>query len=82
MISEFMMNIVFSILTGLLSLLPNISWDVNSGAVGTFMDVISCVTYMLPMGTVIAITSLVVSLMVFRIVIAIIKTIWDLLPVL
>lgn len=79
MIVEGLFNIFFSILTNLFQALPNISWATDSSAMTTFLGFISVIMYLLPMGTVVTIFSLVVSLMVFRIVISIIKTIWDLL---
>ena len=80
MISEFFLNIIFSLLSGMLETLPEITWDPNTSALAFINDVISVVCYMLPMGTVRAIVSLIITLTIFRIVISIPKMIWDLLP--
>ena len=80
MITEFFLNIVFNALTRMLEMLPEITWDPNTTALTFINDVISVVCYMLPMGTVRAIINLIITLTIFRIVIAIPKTIWDLLP--
>lgn len=80
MISEFFLNIVFSIVSGMLNLLPDVTWSVESSFFDYLVSFIRMVGYLLPWGTVTAIVSLVVALTVFRIIIAIIKTVWDLLP--
>lgn len=80
MISEFLLNVVFGISHGALSLLPDISLDVNSSAFEYFLAIVRSACYLLPMGTVRAIISTIVLLSIFRIVIATVKTVWDLLP--
>ena len=80
MISEFFLNVIFTIVSGLLSILPDMSWTIDSTAFEAFLDIIRAVGYMLPMNTVSAIAGVVISLTVFRFVISIVRTIWDLLP--
>ena len=81
MIGEFLLNIIFTIVSGFLSLLPPIDFSVESTAFDYFLGIVRVASYMLPMGTVSTILGLIVSLTIVRIVIAFIKTIWDLLPV-
>lgn len=80
MISEFFLNIIFNLVTGLFSILPEWSWDVSTGAFGAALNIIRTAAYLLPMPTVAAIVAIIVSITITRIVISIIKTIWDLLP--
>lgn len=80
MVTEGIINLVFGIVEGLLSLLPDISWNVDGTVFDIFFDVLEMVCYLLPMGTVFAIFLIVVGLTMFRVVISLIKTIWDLLP--
>ena len=80
MISEFFLNIVFNIVTGLLGLLPDISWSIDSGAFSYFLDIVRVVGYLLPAQTVYAIVSLIIAINIFKVVISLIKTVWDLLP--
>lgn len=80
MISEFFINIIFNIVTGLFSLLPDVTWNVESTAFTYFLDILKIAGYMLPMDTVAAIAGLIVALTTFRIIISIVRTIWDLLP--
>lgn len=81
MVTEFIIDLVYNIVSGLLSILPDISWDVDSSIFSYFIGILQAAGYMLPMGTVSTIVGLIVSLTVFRIVISLVRTIWDLLPV-
>lgn len=80
MISEFFINIIFSLVSGMLSGLPEITWSVDTSSFQFFLDVIRVAGYLLPVKTVSSIFSLVVGLTVFRILVSIPKTIWNLLP--
>lgn len=81
MISEFMIDIIFGILTALLSVLPDITWSVDVSSFTPFFQILNAVCYLLPMGAISSIVSMVIGLTVFRVVISIVKTIWSLLPV-
>lgn len=80
MISEFFINIVFGLVSGMLSIMPDVVWSVETSSFQYFLDIIRVVGYMLPMDTVSQIISCIVALTVTRIAIAIPKAIWDLLP--
>ena len=80
MISEFFLNIVFGITSGLFSLLPDFSWNVDTSAFSYLLSVLKIAGYMFPWHTVLAIIGLIFSIGLFRIVISVIKTLWDLLP--
>lgn len=80
MISEFFINIIFTLVSGMLKLLPDIQWSVDTTAFQYFLDIVKVVGYLLPMDTVSTIIGLIIDLTIFRILIAIPKAIWDLLP--
>ena len=80
MISEFLMNIVFGIVEGALSILPGWEWNVNASFFQSFLDMIRLAGYLLPMDTIVTIIVIINLLLLFRIAISIIKTIWELLP--
>lgn len=80
MISEFFLNIIFNLVHGLLNSLPEWSFTLNPEAVEVFLRWVNVATFLFPMDTVILIFSLVVWFGFFRIIIATIKTIWDILP--
>lgn len=81
MIGEFILNIVFGIVEGLLALLPDMSWSIEVSKFSAFASVIRTVTYLLPMDTVTAILSIIIAITVFKVIISLIKTIWELLPI-
>lgn len=80
MLSEFILDIIYDIVSWLLGLLPEISFSADSTAFQYFIGIIRVSAYMLPMGAVSKIISLVFVLTLFRLVIAVIKAVWDLLP--
>ena len=81
MITTFTLDVIFSVLSGMLAMLPDITWSPDSNWVEVVLSVMKVVGYLVPWDTVVAIISIVISFTIFRIVISIIKTIWDLLPV-
>ena len=80
MIGEFFLNIVFSLVSGFFSLLPDFSWSVETSAFSYMLSILRVAGYMFPWATVVTIAGLILGLSVFRVVIAFIKSIWDLLP--
>lgn len=80
MISEFLLNIVFGIVEGALSILPAFDWNIKSSFFQGALDVIRVAGYLLPMDTIATMISIVVFLTLFRIAVSLIKTIWELLP--
>lgn len=82
MVLETIINILFLPLQALLSLLPDISWNVENNFLNSVLDIFQVVCYLLPMKTVVAILTIIIAINVFKIVISIIKTIWQLIPLL
>ena len=76
----YFLNIIFQLLEWLLRMLPEISFSADWGTTSTFFGVVRCVLYMLPLNTISAIVGLLLAISGFRVIIAIVKTIWDLLP--
>lgn len=86
MIGEFLLNIIFGIVTGILDSFSslgifNIAWDVGSGKLAPFLEIVASICYFLPVGTISSIVGLIVAFACFRAVIRLIVTIWDLLPI-
>ena len=81
MISEFFLNILFQIVGWLLEPIPEITIPAALGPTSTFFSFVRCVLYLLPLDTIGVIVGILVAISTFRIVISIIKTIWDLLPI-
>ena len=80
MITEGMINIIFPIITGLLTLLPDLSWEIDGTVFETFFNVLESVCYFFPVETVTIILGLNIALTCFKSIISLIKTIWGLLP--
>lgn len=80
MITEFILNIIFNIVSGFFNLLPDVTWSVETSAFQYFMSILQIAGYMFPWGTVVSIATMIFALSIFRVVIAFIKAIWDLLP--
>lgn len=81
MVTETLFDMVFALVMGLLSLLPNVSWPVNASLITNALEWLHVVCYILPLGTIKAILAIIVVLQAFRIVISLIKTIWGILPI-
>ena len=73
----FLILIVF----GLLATLPTITIDKDAVVSSSAWAWIIAGCYFLPMGTVTTILTIIVALGVFRLIIAVVKAIWDMLPV-
>lgn len=80
MIGEFLLDIIFGVVSGFLALLPDFTWSVETSAFEYFMSILKFAGYIFPWSTVVAIVSIIIGLSIFRIVISFIKTIWGLLP--
>lgn len=68
------------ILIPCIAALPAINIDANEVISSSFYSYIRAGMYFLPVGTVIAILSIQVALWSFRIIIAVVQSIWKLLP--
>ena len=80
MITEKLIDILFGVTSGLFSLLPPISWDVNTAAFEYLRDALEMVCYLIPLATVKGIVALLVSVAVFRAFASLFWVIRDLLP--
>ncbi len=81
MISEFLLNIVFNIATWFLDKLPVFEWNPDSSWLTFINSALSVVGYILPIDTIVAIGSLAITLAIVRLVVALPRTIWDMLPI-
>lgn len=80
MITDSLMDIVFGMVESLLNLIPDISIPVNISALKPFLDIIGTVLYFFPWQKVLPIIGIIFLLQVWRLIVTIIKTIWDVLP--
>ena len=81
MIVDGILSIVFEVVEGVFSVLPNIHLDISSGMYRTFLDIVASVAYLFPLGTLMSIFALVCSFILFKFFITVIRMLWDLLPI-
>jgi len=82
MLVEGILTVVFGIINILLMPLNVINFVVNALAFEPVIEFINMALYLIPFRELMPIFIFFVSMMMFRIAVAIVKTIWDLLPVL
>lgn len=80
MITETLINLLFLPIKGILSLLPDVSFTVKADMFTKFLEVLRLVGYVFPMGTVATVLGLTVSLMLLRIMIALVRFVRSMLP--
>ena len=80
MIISGIIYVLFSIVRGLLTLVPDYSWNADSVTLTNFYEAIRLVFYFFPVEVVISIVTIIVAVNTVRIFISLIKTIWQLIP--
>ena len=80
MITEAVLEAVFSLVQSILSHVPDIDITVPANIVSSAAQYLVAAFYILPMTTVFQICSILVLLQAFRIAVSLIRTIWALLP--
>lgn len=80
-------NAFLFILQGILDILllplTPLNWAITTGfSIGVISDFINIVAFVLPWSNILPIIIFIIAMFAFRAIIALIKTIWDLLPVL
>lgn len=80
MIVQALLDLLFGVVSIGLGLLPQINIAFDAASLVTFFDVIASINYLFPLSTVVKILSIVIVMQVFRIVVAFIKFVWDLIP--
>lgn len=59
-----------------------IDFNIDTTVFKTISDFLAFIFYILPIDGLLSIVSIFIGLMIFRIIISVVKTIWDLLPIL
>lgn len=80
MIIDNLLGILFSFLEALLDKLPIMNMDVDLSVLNGFLDVLGFALYFFPWQKVLPILGLIMILQVWRIVVSIIRTVWEVLP--
>lgn len=81
MVTQSVLGIVFRLVDGILSLLPDVEIVVPANIISSAAQFFRIAAYILPLDTVAQVLGIIIALQAFRIIISLIKTIWALLPV-
>lgn len=81
MITDNLIGIAFSFLEKLLDKLPIMNMDVDFSVLNGFLDVLGFALYFFPWAKVVPIVGLILLLQVWRVIISIIRVIWEVLPI-
>lgn len=82
MIADAMINSVYRIFMYFLGAYKPLDFKVDTTFFDTVTDLFAFIFYILPIYDLKPIISIIIALMGFRIIIVIIKTVWDVLPIL
>ena len=80
MVTEAILSAFFGLADFLLALLPDLEWIFDSAAWGYVTDVLSMIAYLLPMGHIKAIISLLISIAMFRLMVAFVRLLMSFIP--
>ena len=80
MSTDKLLDIVFSFLNSILDALPVMDVEVDFSVLNAFLDIVGTCLYFFPWQKVLPILGIIMMLQVWRILISIIKVIWQLLP--
>lgn len=82
MITDACINLIYNIFMALLGSYEPLTFNFDSSVYGTISNFLAFIFYILPIDGLVPIVVIVIGITVFRIVISVIKTVWDLLPIL
>lgn len=80
MITELILSGLFGVADGLLNLLPGFEWTVNTAPWEYMKSFVSMIAYLLPWNDISQIAVLIIGLSLFRIAIAVIRSILGFIP--
>ena len=82
MISDVIIALIYDFFMMLVNGREPLRFNIDSSVYEYISDFIAFIFYILPMGGLVVIFRIIVSIIVFRVIISVVKTIWNLLPVL
>lgn len=80
MITQYIYDIVWNFLFNMFELLPEFGFELPTEALKPALQFVSLAGYLLPMETILTIFQIIVYLAIFRLIIALVKTIYDFIP--
>lgn len=82
MITDIVINLIYNLFMFFLGGFEPLTFNIDTTVFRTFSDFLAFIFYILPIDGLLPIVTIFIGLMLFRIIISVIKTIWDLLPIL
>ena len=73
--------VIFALVISVLVLLPDIEINKDEVVSSSAFTYIRAAMYFIPAGTVFSILGIILALWTFRVIVAVVKVIWDLLPI-
>lgn len=80
MIWDTILDYFFGFIKGLLDMLPLMDLEVDLSVLNTFLDIVSVCLYFFPWQKVAPLIAIIAMLQLWRVVISIIRVLWELLP--
>ena len=80
MITDALLNIVYKFLMGFLDRLPDMDLGIGVTVLNAFLDIVGTALYFFPWQYCLPILSVTLLLQAWRLIISIVKVIWELLP--
>lgn len=82
MLTDAIISMFYNIFMSFLGTNEPIDFNIDTTVFKTISDFLAFIFYILPIDGLLTIVSIFIGLMIFRIIISVVKTIWDLLPIL
>ncbi len=82
MLTDAIISMFYNIFMSFLGTNEPIEFNIDTTVFKTISDFLAFIFYILPIDGLLSIVSIFIGLMIFRIIISVVKTIWDLLPIL
>lgn len=81
MITDSLLNVVFGIVNFILSPVSLVEWGFDLFYLSPLHDILRIIYFVIPIDKIFPIIVFIISMFIFRAIIALIKTIWDILPI-
>lgn len=82
MLTDAVITMFYDIFMSFLGTNEPVDFNIDTTVFKTISDFLAFIFYILPIDGLLTIVSIFIGLMIFRIIISVVKTIWDLLPIL
>jgi hypothetical protein len=82
MVGSAVINLIYKVFMYFVGGYEPLRFNFNTSFYSTIKDFISFIFYILPIYGLKTIVSLIISITLFRVIIALVKTLWDLIPIL